>query len=220
MNRFILAFLVLCLLPGTLSCASSTQTGAVVGAASGAVIGGAIGSQSGNTVVGAILGAAVGGTAGAVIGNYMDKQAAEMERDLEGARVERIGEGIKITFDSGLLFDVNSYQLQPEAKENLSNLSTILRKYDDTDVLIEGHTDSDGSNEYNYSLSERRAKSVKSYLIIQDVNGSRMTTIGYGESQPVADNSSEAGKQANRRVEVGVIANDELKRQAEKQAQG
>jgi outer membrane protein OmpA-like peptidoglycan-associated protein len=220
MNRFILALLVLCILPGTLSCASSTKTGAVVGAASGAVIGGAIGSQSGNTVVGAILGAAVGGTAGAVIGNYMDKQAAEMERDLEGARVERIGEGIKITFDSGLLFDVNSYQLRPEARENLSNLSTILRKYDDTDILIEGHTDSDGSNEYNYSLSERRAKSVKSYLVLQDVTGSRMTTIGYGESQPVADNATEAGKQANRRVEVGVIANDELKAQAEKQAQG
>jgi len=220
MNRIILAFLVVCLLPGTLSCASSTQTGAVVGAASGAVIGGAIGSQSGNTVVGAILGAAVGGTAGAVIGNYMDKQAAEMERDLEGARVERIGEGIKITFDSGLLFDVNSYELRPAAKENLSNLSTILRKYDDTDVLIEGHTDSDGSAEYNDTLSERRANSVKAYLVIQDVSGTRMTTIGYGESQPVADNSTAAGKQANRRVEVGIIANDELKRQAEKQAQG
>jgi len=218
MKRTILTILVLSLLPGILSCASNTQTGAVVGAASGAVIGGAIGSQSGNTVVGAILGAAVGGGAGAFIGHYMDEQAKEMENDLEGARVQRIGEGIKITFDSGLLFDVDSYELRPAARENLSNLSNILRKYDDTDILIEGHTDSDGSEDYNYTLSERRANSVKAYLVTQSVAGARMTTIGYGESQPVASNSTPEGKQANRRVEVGIIANDELKKKAEEQA--
>jgi outer membrane protein OmpA-like peptidoglycan-associated protein len=208
------------LLVTTLGCASMsrTQKGAVIGGSTGAVVGGIIGKQAGNTAVGAIVGAAIGGGAGAYIGNYMDKQAEELERDLAGAQIERVGEGIKITFDSGILFDVNKADLQPVAKQNLTNLATILRKYDDTNILIEGHTDADGSDDHNLVLSERRARSVSTALAQQSVPSPRMSVVGYGESQPVADNSTSWGKQANRRVEIAIMANDKLKKAAEKQA--
>jgi len=204
----------------TFGCASMsrTQKGAVIGGSSGAVVGGIIGKQAGNTAVGAIIGAAVGGGAGAYIGHYMDEQAAEIERDLQGARVERVGEGIKITFDSGILFDVNQADLRPIAKKNLTDLAAILKKYDDTNVLIEGHTDSDGTDEHNLVLSERRARSVASSLAQQSVPSTRMTVMGYGETQPVADNATTSGKQANRRVEIAIMANDKLKKVAQKQA--
>ncbi|MEB3323366.1 MAG: OmpA family protein, partial [Synechococcaceae cyanobacterium] len=132
---------------------SRTQKGAATGAAVGGVLGGVIGNQSGNTAVGAIIGAAVGGAAGAWIGNYMDKQAEEIERDIEGARVERVGEGIKITFDSGLMFDVNKAELRSASRQNLAELAKILNKYEDTEVLLEGHTDASGSDEHNLTLS-------------------------------------------------------------------
>jgi outer membrane protein OmpA-like peptidoglycan-associated protein len=201
---------------GPLACASmnKAEKGAVIGGASGAVVGGVIGHAAGNTAVGAILGAAVGGAAGAVIGNYMDKQAEEMQRDLAGAKIERVGEGIKITFDSGLLFAVDKYDLQPAAQTNLTNLAKILNKYPDTNILIEGHTDSDGGESYNQTLSERRAGSVAHFLASQSVVSGRMNTMGYGETQPIADNSTAAGKAANRRVEVAVMANDKLKKAA------
>jgi outer membrane protein OmpA-like peptidoglycan-associated protein len=195
---------------------SNTQKGAIGGAAAGGAIGGIIGHQSGNTAVGAIIGAAVGGAAGAWIGSYMDKQAAEIQRDLEGAKVERIGEGIKITFDSGLLFDVNKAVLKPASKQNLTELAVILNKYPDTNILLEGHTDSDGSDEHNLNLSELRSKSVANFLASQQVMETRFTTMGYGESQPIADNSTVEGKAQNRRVEVAIYANDKLKKQAEK----
>lgn len=195
---------------------SNTKKGAVIGAGAGGTIGGIIGHQSGNTAVGAIIGAAVGGAAGAYIGNYMDKQAEEIQRDLEGAKVERIGEGIKITFDSGLLFDVDKAVLKPASRTNLTNLAVILNKYPDTNILLEGHTDSDGSDEHNLQLSEMRANSVANYLAGQQVMESRFTTMGYGESQPVADNTTSEGKAWNRRVEVAIYANDKLKKQAEK----
>ena len=208
------------LLVTTLGCASMnrTQKGMAVGGATGAVVGGVIGKQAGNTAVGAIIGAAVGGASGAYIGHYMDKQAAELERDLAGAKIERVGEGIKITFDSGILFDVNKADLQPAAKQNLTNLATVLNKYDDTNILIEGHTDTDGSEEHNFALSERRARSVSMELAQHSVPSARMTIMGYGEAQPVADNGTSWGKQANRRVEIAIMANDELKKAAEKQA--
>jgi len=197
---------------------SQQDKGVVIGATSGAVIGGVIGEASGNTALGAILGAAIGGAAGGIIGNYMDRQAAEMERDLEGARIERVGEGIKITFDSGILFDVDKADLRPVAQENLGKLAVILNKYEDTNVLIEGHTDSDGSDAHNQRLSESRASSVAAYLGQHEVAAPRMITVGYGEVQPIADNATAAGKQQNRRVEVAVMANDKLKDAAQKQA--
>ena len=191
--------------------ASDTVKGGAIGATAGGVLGAVIGKQAGNTAVGAIIGAAVGGTAGALIGHYMDKQAEEMQRDLQGAKVERVGEGIKITFDSGILFDVNSSSLKPEARSNIERLSTILQKYPDTNILVEGHTDSDGPAEYNQNLSERRAEAVSVYSRAQGVSPSRFTTIGYGETQPIASNQTAEGKAKNRRVEIAIFANDKLK---------
>lgn len=196
-------------------CSSSkTVKGGAIGAGAGAVIGGVIGHEAGNTAVGVIIGAAVGGTAGALIGHYMDKQAEEMRRDLEGAKIERVGEGIKITFDSGILFDLNSALLRPVAEQNIQDLSRILKKYDDTNILVEGHTDSTGTDSYNQELSERRAKSVSNYAIGVGVDPSRFTTVGYGENQPVASNETAAGRQQNRRVEIAIFANDDLKEAA------
>ncbi len=194
---------------------SRSQKGAAAGAAAGGAVGAAIGHQHGNTALGAILGAAIGGAAGAYIGNYMDKQAEEIERDIEGAKVERVGEGIKITFDSGILFAVDKSDLQAEAQENLTNLAVILNKYEDTDILIEGHTDSTGPEDYNLDLSDRRAKSVANHLSMDQVSAARFTIMGYGEVQPVEDNATTGGRQANRRVEIAIMANDELKEAAE-----
>ena len=195
-----------------LSCkASNTAKGVAIGAGSGAVIGGIIGNQFDNTAVGAIIGATVGGAAGGLIGRHMDKQAEELRADLEGATVERIGEGIKITFDSGLMFGFDSYQLSANTTGNLSNLASTLNKYEDTDILIEAHTDKKGTEEYNMKLSKQRAQSVASYLEQLNVKTSRITTQGYGELQPV----SEIDEQ-NRRVEVAIFANNKMKRAAEK----
>lgn len=219
MNRIVCLFLSLMLVAGVVGCGTTrTERGAIIGGTAGGVLGGVIGKQAGNTAVGAILGAAVGGATGAVIGHYMDEQARELEQDLEGAKVERVGEGIKVTFESGILFDVNKADLRPEARENIAKLAEVLNKYPDTNILIEGHTDSDGTEEHNQGLSERRAASV-SYLLAQSsVASSRVTTTGYGELQPVADNATPDGKQANRRVEVAIMANEQLKKAAEEKA--
>jgi outer membrane protein OmpA-like peptidoglycan-associated protein len=196
--------------------ASNTVKGGAIGAAAGGVLGAVIGKQAGNTAVGAIIGAAIGGTAGALIGRYMDKQAEEMQKDIEGAKVERVGEGIKITFDSGILFDVNKSTLTSQAKVNVDKLSKILNKYPDTNILVEGHTDATGTEEYNQKLSEQRAASVAGYAKGAGVDAVRFTTVGYGEKQPIADNSTVDGKKLNRRVEIAIFANDKLKSAAEK----
>jgi outer membrane protein OmpA-like peptidoglycan-associated protein len=191
--------------------ASNTAKGTAIGAGSGAVIGGAIGNQSGNTALGAIIGATVGGATGAIIGNHMDKQAAELKADLKGARVERVGEGIKITFDSGLMFDFDSYLLTTGTKENLTDLAKTLNKYPDTNILIEGHTDKTGADAYNLKLSENRSEAVEDYLELRKVTSSRITTKGYGEEQLISENDQE-----NRRVEVAIYANKKMKKAAEK----
>jgi outer membrane protein OmpA-like peptidoglycan-associated protein len=197
---------------------SNTEKGVAGGAAAGATLGGIIGHQSGNTAVGAIIGAAVGGAAGGYIGHYMDKQAAEMQKDLEGAKVERVGEGIKITFGSGLLFDVDHADLRPEAQAELVKLTRILQKYGDTNVLIEGHTDATGTEAYNMDLSLRRSSSVATFLAYQGVARGRLSAVGYGELQPIASNETVEGRQQNRRVEVAIWANDDLKAAARRQA--
>ncbi len=220
MRRGISALLVVVMISGLIGCASSRGNGTLIGAGAGALVGGIIGDKAGNTAVGAILGAAVGGAAGAWIGSYMDRQAAEIERDLEGATVERVGEGIKVTFDSGILFDSARSELRPVAKQNLDRLAVILQKYADTDILIEGHTDSRGEEGYNLELSRRRAQSVANALASKQVDPTRFTLIGYGETQPIADNATEMGRQQNRRVELAIMANGKLKKQAEKRAQG
>lgn len=195
---------------------SKTAKGTTIGAGAGALAGAVIGKAAGNTTTGAIVGAAVGGAAGASIGYYMDKQAREIEEDLEGAKVERVGEGIKITFDSGILFDVNSYTLRDVSKDNIAKLSEILQKYDDTNIMVAGHTDNTGTEEYNQELSEQRAMSVAEFAAFTGVEASRMTIVGYGEQQPIADNSTAEGRQQNRRVEIAIWANDELKEAAKK----
>jgi outer membrane protein OmpA-like peptidoglycan-associated protein len=188
--------------------------GAGGGAAAGALLGGILGGGKG-TAIGAILGAAAGGTAGALIGRKMDKQAAELQRNMAGAKVERVGEGIKITFDSGILFDTNSAALRAASTTDISKLSTTLKEYPDTNILVEGHTDNTGSDAINQPLSENRAQSVANALTADGVAGTRITTKGYGSSQPVGDNSTEAGKQANRRVEIAIFANEKMKKAAE-----
>ena len=207
--------LVLCTSLLMLGCgASNTVKGGGIGAAAGGIIGGIIGHAAGNTAAGVIIGAAVGGTAGVLIGHYMDKQAEEMKNDIKNAKIERVGEGIKITFDSGILFKTNSSDLQPAAESNITSLAKILNKYPDTNILVDGHTDSTGSAEYNQRLSERRAGSVADYMKGLAVAGSRITTRGFGETAPVASNVTPEGRQQNRRVEVAIFANDKLKEAA------
>jgi outer membrane protein OmpA-like peptidoglycan-associated protein len=193
---------------------SRQEKGAIIGASTGGAAGAVIGRRSGNTAVGAIIGAAVGGSAGALIGLYMDRQAKELEQSVEGAKVERIGEGIKMTFDSGLLFAFDSDKISPTTRSNLDKMADVLTKYEDTDILIEGHTDSKGSDAYNKRLSDRRAQAVADYLRTANVSRNRLRTAGYGEGQPVADNNSEGGREQNRRVEVVIVANEKLKQQA------
>ncbi|GAB3895472.1 OmpA family protein [Spirosoma agri] len=195
---------------------NKTQKGAAVGAGGGALVGGIIGKKyaKGNTVLGAIIGATVGGAAGAVIGRKMDKQAEEMKRSMPNAQVERVGEGIKITFGSDILFDVNSYTLKPETKRQLTEFAQTLNKYEDTDIRIEGHADATGSDDLNLKLSRQRADAVGSYLESQGVKTSRVDEIGYGEAQPIADNSTEAGRRKNRRVDIAVSANKQMQRDA------
>jgi outer membrane protein OmpA-like peptidoglycan-associated protein len=199
---------------------SRTVKGGAIGAGAGGVLGGVIGNQAGNTAAGAIIGAAVGGTTGALIGRHMDQQAEEMQRDLQNARIERIGEGIKITFDSGILFDFNSSDLRSLARSNIDDLVVILNKYPDTNILVEGDTDNTGSDSYNQGLSERRAQSVANRLLGGAVSGSRISTVGLGESNPVATNETEAGRQLNRRVEIAIFANDKLKDAVARGSQG
>ncbi|TAH18300.1 MAG: OmpA family protein [Cytophagales bacterium] len=207
---------------------SKTGKGAAIGAGAGAVLGGLIGSRSGNTTTGAILGAAIGGVGGAAVGRYMDKQKKKLEEDLkrnnppsgsgkseEEVKVEREGEGIKVTLGSGILFDVGKSDLKTQVRENLKKVSETLKEYKDTEILITGHTDSDGSDELNLKLSERRASAVANYLVGLGVNPNRLKMQGLGETQPIAENSSAAGKQKNRRVEMAIYANEDLKKKAQ-----
>ena len=200
---------------GLSACASMSkkEQGAATGAAAGAAIGGIIGNQTGSTARGAIIGAVVGGAAGAIIGHQMDQQAKELDASIAGARVERVGEGIQVTFDSGLLFPYDSDVLQPAAQANLTELARSLKKYPESSVLIVGHTDSNGDDMYNQRLSERRANAAAAYLETQGIPRSRTQTSGKGEGEPVASNDSDAGRQQNRRVEVAIYASEAYRQQ-------
>ena len=174
---------------GACSGLSNTERGAVGGATTGAVLGGIIADATdNNTAVGAILGAAIGGAAGAAIGSRMDNQADELEEELAGAEVERVGEGIRVTFDSGILFDFDSDGLRAEARANLADLAASLAEYDGTSVLVVGHTDSTGAAAYNQGLSERRAAAARAYLLQQGLQADRVEAMGRGLNEPVADN--------------------------------
>ncbi len=189
---------------------NKTQRGAGIGAGTGAVVGGVIGRRSGNTVLGAIIGASVGGAAGAIIGRRMDKQAEEIKKRMPEAQVERVGEGIKVTLGSDILFDVNSATLKPATQKALDSFAASLTDYDDTNILIEGHADATGPDDYNLKLSKQRAEAVANYLEAHSVKSNRVDEKGYGEAQPVADNSTEAGRAKNRRVDIALFANKKL----------
>jgi outer membrane protein OmpA-like peptidoglycan-associated protein len=201
-----------------LSCARHAQRGLVIGAAGGAVLGGVIGKVSGSTAKGAIIGAAVGGAAGAIIGDQMDRQAKEIELQVPGATVERVGEGIEVTFESGLLYDFDSDVVRSTAQHNLSALATSLQKYPKSDLLILGHTDNVGTEQYNSDLSVRRADAAARYLMTRNVARSRIATGGLGETEPVASNADDAGRRRNRRVEVAIYASKELREEAQRKA--
>lgn len=188
---------------------SKTASGAVIGSGAGAAAGAVIGKTLGNTAAGAIAGAAVGGTVGAIIGRNMDRKAREMEEELEGVTIQRVEEGIAVSFDSGLLFGFDSATLRQESIENLQKLTRIINRDEDTILLIVGHTDSVGDENYNLGLSERRARSAANYMIEQGLAQSRVRIEGRGEYEPIDDNNTEAGRQENRRVEVAIFASPE-----------
>jgi outer membrane protein OmpA-like peptidoglycan-associated protein len=197
---------------------NKTQKGAVIGTAAGGAAGAVIGKAAGNTALGAIIGAAVGGGAGALIGHQMDKQAEEIKKTVPDAKVERVGEGIVVEFSSNVLFAFDKSNLSDDAKTNLNKLVTVLDGYPDTDIEVQGHTDSKGSNAYNQRLSEQRAFSVSGYLTGKGINTNRLVIKGFGEDAPKYTNGTDEGRTQNRRVEFLITANEKMKAEAEKAA--
>lgn len=194
--------------------ANNTQKGTAIGVAAGATAGALIGGGGKSSVWGALIGAAVGGGAGYTIGRHMDKQAQEIKQAVPDAQVQRVGEGIEMTFNSGLLFQINSAALSEVAKTNLEKVAGVFVKYPETNLLIEGHTDDTGPDDFNMELSKKRAYSVSDYLTSKGVSSSRMSVKWYGETQPKVPNTSEANRAQNRRVEVAISANEQMKQEA------
>lgn len=199
--------------------ASDTVKGGGIGGGAGAAVGAGLGAIFGGgkgAAWGAGIGAVVGGTAGAIIGNKMDKQKKELEQ-INGAQVESINDGqaIKVTFESGILFASSSSTLNAASQSALSNFAASLNNNPDTDIQIYGHTDSTGNDGINNPLSEQRAQSVYNYLMSKGVSGSRMVSKGFGSTQPIADNSTVSGRQQNRRVEIYILPNEKMIRDAE-----
>jgi len=205
-RRAAIAFALVALL-SVQACSSNLRTGALTGAVAGAVAGGLIAD---NTARGAIIGAAIGGAAGAAIGAVMDAQADDLQDKLPNATVERVGEGIQVTFDSGILFDFNSSTLRSAARDNLRELAASLEEYEGTDVLVAGHTDATGAESYNQALSERRANAARDFLTGAGLLANRVQAMGLGEMEPVDTNDTEVGRQANRRVEVAIYASEQM----------
>jgi outer membrane protein OmpA-like peptidoglycan-associated protein len=198
---------------------SQKQKGAVIGATAGAAAGAVIGNQTGSTARGAIIGAVIGGAAGAVIGHQMDQQAKELQQNIPGATITRVGEGIAVSFPSGILYPFNSTEILPAGKDNLRQLATSLDKYPNSDVLIVGHTDSVGTDAYNLDLSQRRALAASAYLQSLGVPAARLQTQGKGESEPISSNDTDDGRQRNRRVEIAIYASEAYRNQVKSQSQ-
>jgi outer membrane protein OmpA-like peptidoglycan-associated protein len=211
--------LVILVLSGLIfsSCKSlnNTQKATGIGVAAGGAAGAIIGGGGKSSVIGALIGAAVGGGAGYLIGSNMDKQARAIKQAVPDAQVERVGEGINMTFNSGLLFKINSSDLSDSAKYNLDRIAAVFNDYPETIILVEGHTDNTGTVQYNINLSKQRAYGVSDYLISKGVARSRFDVKWYGQDQPKYPNDTDANRKLNRRVEVGVMANNELKQQAQ-----
>jgi outer membrane protein OmpA-like peptidoglycan-associated protein len=209
MKKLIIYLGIVSLLASGCAMETKTQKGAVVGTGVGAAVGAGLGAAIGRSgtaaLIGGAAGALAGGLTGGAIGNYMDKQEASMRQSLanvEAANVQRNQDMLTVTFKSDVLFSVNSASLKPGSYDEMNRVAKVLNQYPQTTITIAGHTDSTGSEAYNQKLSERRAEAVKNALVGMGVNPARMTAIGYGESRPVADNSTEYGRQMNRRVEI------------------
>lgn len=202
----------------TIQNTNKSQRGAVIGAAAGAGIGALIGKK--NRALGAIVGGAVGGAAGAVIGKKMDEQAQKIEEAMPGAEVVRSEEGIQVIMDenSEVRFDYNKATLTSAARANLDNVVNIFKEYPNTDIMVVGHTDSIGSQDYNQPLSLRRARAVSDYLISNGVSSSRITTEGAGKLEPRYSNETAEGRAGNRRVEFAITANEQMIQEAEQEA--
>jgi len=198
---------------------NKTQKGAVIGTAGGGAIGAVVGRTLGNTALGTIVGAAVGGAAGAVIGKQMDKQAEEMKRNVPNAKVERVGEGIVVEFTDRILFDFDRYDLTAQARANLDKAIDVLKKYEDTNIEVQGHTDNKGTHKYNEKLSVRRANTVSDYLAAKGIRVSRLYTNGFGERTPKYTNETEEGRSQNRRVDFLITANEKMKADAKYEAE-
>lgn len=206
------------LIAGSCKNMNRSQKGAVIGAAGGGAVGAVIGKATGNTALGAIIGATVGGVTGAVIGRQMDKQAEEIKSEVPGAKVERVGEGIVVEFNNQILFGFDRSDLGSQSKGSLDELITILNKYPDTNIEIQGHTDNTGTDTYNQGLSERRAASVAAYLRANGIRAARVTTKGYGETAPKYSNDTENGQSMNRRVDFLITANEKMVQDAKKES--
>ncbi len=212
-QKISIGFIIVGLL-GNCSSMNKTKKGAIIGTASGGVVGAVIGKASGNTALGAIIGATVGGVTGAIIGKKMDKQAKEIAQTVPGAKVERVGEGIVVRFSDEILFDYDKYDLKPASAKSLNNLVTILQKYNQTNIEIQGHTDSRGDETYNYTLSKQRAEAVDGFLRQQGIANVRTTIKPFGETAPIANNENDSGRAKNRRVTFLITANEAMKQEA------
>ncbi|GAA4295346.1 OmpA family protein [Aestuariibaculum suncheonense] len=227
-NRIGVLSLTIALVVSVTSCksiqnANNAQKGGVIGATGGAILGAIIGNnvgKGGNGELGAVIGGVVGGGAGVLIGNKMDKQAQQIEEEIPGAQVERVDDGIVVTFDenSGVYFDTNKYNVNAASQETLNKLIGVFKEYPDTNLLVVGHTDSTGDAAYNMTLSKNRANAVTSYLTSHGIGSSRLTTNWFGEEQPIADNSTVEGRAKNRRVNVAIVPNEKMIQEAKTQA--
>jgi outer membrane protein OmpA-like peptidoglycan-associated protein len=204
-----------CLALAAVGCATNTGKGAAIGAGGGALAGAGIGALVGGgkgALIGGAIGAGAGAATGAVIGHYMDKQQKAL-KDVKGAKVERQGDKLVVQFNSAILFDTGKAELKAQSKHDLGEFAKVLVQYKDTDLVIEGHTDNTGKKDKNLKLSEARAEAVISLLVSDGVQRARLTGRGLGDTQPVADNGTDAGRKQNRRVQVQIAANEELRKQ-------
>jgi outer membrane protein OmpA-like peptidoglycan-associated protein len=203
--------------------ANNKQKGGVIGATGGAILGAIIGNnvgKGGNGELGAVIGGVIGGGAGVLIGNKMDKQAQQIEEEIPGAQVERVDDGIVVTFDetSGVYFDTNKYNINNASQTTLNKLIGVFEEFPDTNILVVGHTDSQGAEDYNMTLSKNRAYAVTNYLSQNGVSAGRLTTNWFGETQPVHDNATAEGRAKNRRVNIAILPNDKMIQEAKSQA--
>jgi len=205
--------------------ANNKQKGAVIGTASGAVLGAILGNnlgKGGNGAMGAVIGGVVGGAAGILIGDKMDKNAQKIEEEIPGAKVERIDDNIIVTFDenSGVNFATNKYNINESSRTTLDKLAGVLIEFPDTNILVVGHTDSVGSEEYNMTLSKNRAQAVTNYFTgAKGLSHGRFNSNWFGESSPIATNETAEGRLQNRRVNVVIVPNDKMEQDAEKEAE-